>query len=119
MSAQIAKIGIRSRPKITLMMVLCGIVSAASAQPVEATRDREPGIAIKYDPQSLATDRGVRILYGRLLKAAEEACPDRRTGTRLISPAIQHCRAQAVARAVQKINSPRLAQYFAASAKSS
>jgi UrcA family protein len=100
-----------ARPKVTLMMVLCGIVGTAAAGVVSAStaEDDVPSIIVKYDPQSLETDAGARAVYFRLTKAAEQVCPDAPRGTRSINAVTQQCRAQAVARAVQKINNARLA----------
>jgi UrcA family protein len=107
-----------SRPKITLLMVLCGVISATAAGAVSAAAvsDDVPRLVVKFDPESLATDSGARALYRRLVNAAAQVCPDT-TGSHLGSSAVQHCRAQAVARAVHQIDNPRLAALSAGSAK--
>ncbi|MEA3151145.1 MAG: hypothetical protein QOD56_2084 [Gammaproteobacteria bacterium] len=99
-----------SRPTITWMMVLCGIVGTAAAGAVSAatTDDAPPSISVKYDPQSLLTDDGVRVLYHRLEVAAEQVCPEPSTASRLVNGVIKQCREQAVARAVHQIGDPRL-----------
>jgi len=108
-----------SHPKITLLMVLCGVVGAAASGAVSAASvdNGVPSLVVRYSPDTLATDTGVRSLYRRIVRAAEEVCPAP-SGTRLIQPAIQECRAQSVARAVHQINNPRLAALYAASVKS-
>jgi UrcA family protein len=109
-----------SRPKITLLMVLCGVVGAAASGAVSAApaQNDGPGLAIRYSPESLTTDAGVRALYNRIVKAAEGACPVP-TGTRVISSTIKECRAQSVARVVHQINNPRLAALLEDNSKSS
>jgi UrcA family protein len=108
-----------SRPKITLLMVLCGVVGVAASGAVGASNlDDGPGFSIKYSPESLNTDAGVRALYSRIVRAAEDACPIP-TGTRVISSTVKECRAQSVARAVHQINNPRLAALLADNTKSS
>jgi len=99
------------QPKLPLLMVLMGLVGASSASAVDAATpdDPLPGIAVKYDPQSLATDTGAKAVYQRLVKAAEAVCPDPFTGSRLVSIATEQCRQRAIARAVRQINNPRLA----------
>jgi UrcA family protein len=99
-----------SRPRITLMMVLCGIVTASSVGAVSAatTDDDVPRISVKFDPQSLNTDSGARTLYRRIVKAAEIVCPAP-SDSRLVATVVQQCRNAAIARAVQAINDPRLA----------
>jgi UrcA family protein len=109
-----------SRPKITLMMVLCGLVGAASAGAVSAAtlQDDVPSIVVRYQAESLATDEGARALYHRLVRAAEQVCPDQFVGSRLISIAVLRCREQSIARAVHQIDNPRLAAVYATTSKS-
>jgi UrcA family protein len=108
-----------SRPKITLLMVLCGVVGVAAAGAVSAASnpDDGQGFSIKFAPESLTTDAGVRALFTRIVKASEDVCPIP-TGTRVISSAVKACRAKAVASVVHQINNPRLAALLADSSKS-
>jgi UrcA family protein len=107
-----------SRPKITLLMVLCGVVGAAASGTVSAASvaDEVPQRVVKYSPDTLNTDTGVQSLYHRIVKAAEEVCPAA-SGSRWVTTAVAECRAQSVARAVHQIDSPRLAALYAASSK--
>ena len=107
-----------SRPRITLLIVLCGVVGAAASSAVSAASvaDDVPRQVVRFSPDTLNTDTGVRSLYRRIVKAAEEVCPVT-PGTRLISTAVKECRAQSVARAVHQIDNPRLAALYAASSK--
>ena len=108
-----------SRPKITLLMVLCGVVGAAASGAVSAASvaDDVPRQVVKYSPATLNSDAGVRSLYHRIVKAAEAVCPVT-SGTRFVTTSVAECRAQSVARAVQQIDNPRLAALYAASSKS-
>jgi UrcA family protein len=109
-----------SRPKITLMMVLCGIVGMASAGAATAASagGEVPSVVVKYDPASLSNDAGARVLYRRIVAAAGQVCPaDDRRNLRLAAM-IRECREQAIARAVHQIDDPRLAAVYATSAKS-
>ncbi|HEY3657721.1 MAG TPA: UrcA family protein [Steroidobacteraceae bacterium] len=107
-----------SRPNITLLMVLCGIVSAAAAGAVSAATpdDDVPRLVVRYNAQSLATESGARALYRRLVSAAAQVCPTPTTGP-FVSSTILHCREQSIARAVQQIDNPRLAAVYATSTK--
>jgi UrcA family protein len=108
-----------SRPKITLLMVLCGVVGAAASGAVSAASvaDDVPRQVVKFSPAALNSDAGVRSLYHRIVKAAEEVCPVT-YGTLFVPRAVAECRAESVARAVHQIDSPRLAALYAASSKS-
>jgi UrcA family protein len=108
-----------SRPKITLLMVLCGVVGMAATGAVSAASvaDDVPSLVVRYSPAALATDTGARSLYHRIVKAAEQVCPVT-PGTHFIARGIAECRAQSVARAVHQINNPRLVALYAASSKS-
>ena len=107
-----------SRPAITLMMVLCGLVGAVSMGAANAATadDGVTHVVVRYQPASLSSDSGTRALYRRLVNAAAEACPAS-AGTRFVSGAVQQCRDQALARAVHQIGSPALAALHAGSSK--
>jgi UrcA family protein len=97
-------------PKVTLAMILCGIVSAAGmAAASAATQDGNvPSHAVKYDSASLLTDTGAHDVYRKIVSAAQTVCPAN-PGSMILSGAVQECRAQAIATAVMKINNSRLA----------
>ncbi len=97
-------------PKITLAMILCGIVSAAGmAAASAATQEANvPSLVVKYDPASLLTDAGAHTVYRKIVAAAEEVCPAN-SGSVILSAAVHQCRAQSIARAVMEINNSRLA----------
>jgi UrcA family protein len=107
-----------SRPKVTLMMIMAGIVGAVSAGAVSAaTTDEDvPTMTVRYNPSSLETDQGAKALYRRLVNAAVEVCPQYGS-TRWVTDAVRHCRELAIANAVFKINNPRLAAVHATNAK--
>jgi UrcA family protein len=107
-------------PKITIAMIICGIVSAAAVGAASAaTQDDSvvPTLKVKYDPQSLTTEQGARQLYQRLRNAASEVCPDASGEGRLFPEAVLECRKQALARAVMQINNPRLVAVYQSSMK--
>jgi UrcA family protein len=103
-------------PKVTLAMILCGIVSAAGMAAASAasaasaaTQDADvPSRAVKYDSASLLTDTGAHVVYRKIVFAAAAVCPAN-PGSVILSAAVQQCRAQAIAAAVMKVNNARLA----------
>jgi UrcA family protein len=107
------------RPKITLAMILCGVVGAAGIGAVSAATpdDEASSIAVKYHPQDLSTEDGARVLYRKLVRAAEAVCPTNSASPLMPSPAVAECRAQSIARAVFKINNPSLVAVYNASVK--
>jgi UrcA family protein len=101
------------------MMLMCGIVSAAGIGAVSAATPDEDvlSVTVHYKPQNLNTDDGARALYRRLVNAAVEVCPADSSSPHWISEAVQQCREQSVARAVHKINSPKLVAVYSTSSK--
>jgi UrcA family protein len=111
--------GAVSRPSITLLMILCGMVGATAAGAASAATadDDVPALKLRYTAGALDTDHGAKVLYTRLVHAAEQVCPADFTGSRLVSSTVQRCRDQAVARAVHQINNSRLAAVYSATTK--
>jgi UrcA family protein len=107
------------RPKITLAMILCGVVGAAGIGAVSAATpdDESLSVPVKYDPQSLSTQDGARALYRKLVRAAAEVCPTNSASPYVLSAGVVECRAQSVARAVFKINNPSLVAIYNTSTK--
>ncbi|HTV96992.1 MAG TPA: UrcA family protein [Steroidobacteraceae bacterium] len=105
--------------KTTLAMLICGIVGAAGigAASAATSEDDVPAVTVKYDPTTLQTDGGARRLYERLANAAAEVCPQDVSSPHFVTRQMSACRAQAIARAVMKINSPRLVAVFNSSVK--
>src|SRR5882757_8943812 len=104
-----------SRPKVTLLMILCGMVGATAAGAVSAATsdDDLPQIVIKYDAASLSDDEGAQALYHRIVNAAKQVCPGENERDLRRLELIRECRRQSIARAVHQINNPRLAQVYA------
>jgi UrcA family protein len=110
-----------SRPKVTLLMILCGTVGATEVGAVSAatTDDDVPQIVVKYDAASLSDESGARALYRRIVKAAEQVCPVVNERELNKAEIARECRRQSIARAVHQINSPRLAEVYASHPKNS
>jgi UrcA family protein len=109
-----------SRPKVTLLMILCGMVGATAVGAVSAASgDDVPQIVVKFDAASLSDNRSARTLYLRIVKAAEQVCPIVNERDLHRAEMARECRRQSIARAVHQINSPRLAEVHANHPKNS
>jgi UrcA family protein len=81
---------------------------AAAAQPVGYL----PSVALHYTARDLSTDKAIRKLYGRIAHAAEQVCPqyiEGALGSLETQRIVESCRQQAIARAIQQVRNPRLA----------
>jgi UrcA family protein len=106
--------------KLTMAMLIGGLVSAASIGVAGAATSGGdvPTATVKFHSSMLATDRGARQLYARLKEAASQVCPyPSENYTNLVPAEVRACRDQALARAVLKIDNPRLAAVHESSAK--
>ena len=83
----------------------------ASAGPAYGT---VPTVHVRYDDLDLQSDAGTLSLYRRISQAARSVCPDADSRDLLARSRSNQCQADAIARAVTDVNSPRLAQLVAA-----
>jgi UrcA family protein len=104
--------------KILLLGGFAGVAAAGAAGASPASSD-VPALAVRFNPDMLATDSGARALYRRLARAAEQVCPPQPTQTHLVPAALVKCREQAIADAVNKIHNERLAAVHAAASSKS
>jgi UrcA family protein len=91
--------GSRARVALVLLGSLAGVMAAGAA-----------GAA--------APDSGVNQLYRRIESAAKQVCPDGTMRDLGAHQRVEQCRKQAVARAIQQIDNPRLAALHAVRSKS-
>jgi len=107
---------VAGRRATTLLLLCCGCAAAGAAGADTLATDsiEVPRAVVKYDPASLATDRGAALLFRRLVAAAREVCPQPVESQLFPSMAVQQCRAAALARAVGAIDSPRLSAVYRA-----
>jgi UrcA family protein len=107
-----------SRPKIALMMLVCGIAGAASVGAANAATDADAlSTTVRFNADNLATDNGAKQLYQHIVNAAAVVCPQDAGHPHWVSTLVQECRRQAVARAVMKINNPKLVAVYTTSSK--
>ena len=104
--------------KFALLMLgsLTGVWAAGAATAASLDSDA-PSVVVKYSLDSLASDRGVNELYRRITSAAKQVCPDVSIRDLSAKQHVNECRAQAIARAIQKVDNSRLAALHAGRAK--
>ena len=90
------------------LLAAAGAVSVAATGLASAQSADAPKLVVRYSAESLQTDAGVRHLYARLERAAEQVCPDASVGAFPSANALA-CRKRAVEEAVAKVNNTRLA----------
>jgi UrcA family protein len=71
-------------------------------------------VTVRYTDLNLATDAGNATLYARLESAARKVCAPSDIRDLGQMAAASTCQHQAIARAVQNVNSPKLAAVYAA-----
>ena len=86
-----------------------GVAGVAAASPANS---EAPALVVRYHADLLDTDSGARALYYKIARAAEQVCPN--DYSRLVNRRVTECRRQAIAAAVDKIHSDRLAAVHAA-----
>lgn len=89
------------------LLAAAGAMSVAAAGMASAQSADAPKLIVRYSAASLETDAGVRHLYARLARAAEQVCPQEFG----VFPAasVVECRKHAVEEAVAKVHNTRLA----------
>lgn len=83
--------------------------AAFAGAPAGKSFDTAPAVTVRYDDLNLGSDRGTAALYRRIANAARQVCPDEFSRDLTTVAASRACQAQAIARAVQDVNSPKLA----------
>lgn len=105
-----------SRPRAFAALAALGVLTAAVALASPAASAGEPWTStdgmqttVYYTWQDLATERGTRALYGRIVQAAEEECPGSDSLYLNVAAESRACQRKVIARAIGEIGSQRLA----------
>jgi UrcA family protein len=109
--------GPRAKFGLLLLGSLAGIMAAGAAGAAILDSGDLPTVVVKYSKESLATDEGVNALYRRITNAARQVCPVEPTRDLKLQSQIDHCRNQAIARAIRQIDNSRLAALHSARSK--
>jgi len=112
---------VSSRPRaLTATLTALGVLAMATVlgSPTVASADQaavEQALAdglqtnVYYTSRDLSTEQGTRALYRRIVRAAREVCPGDDSRWPREVAASNQCQRQAIARAIGKIGSARLA----------
>jgi UrcA family protein len=95
--------------------VLAACLIGASGSALAATpADETPSMKVSYADLNLTSDEGNSALYARIAAAARQVCLTDRVDIRDLGAYAQarSCEAQAIARAVHAVHSPRLAAIY-------
>jgi len=79
--------------------------------------DDTPSIVVDYRDLDVSTQEGTLALYRRLVSAAKKVCPEENIRDLSMLVLSKACQTQAIERAVHTINSPQLAEIYAARSK--
>lgn len=106
---------IKQRAGLAATVGITLVASTAIAAPTPA--NRAPSTSVTYSTANLATDRGVRALYERIIEAAKAVCPTYEEHAAGLGRflASKSCQRKAVARALRQIDNPRLTAIAAVS----
>jgi UrcA family protein len=91
----------------------CVFVATADAAGVVTANSGVPSVVVRYNDLNLASDQGAQALYRRLSGAARRVCPVENARDLGEFSRSRGCQTEAIARAVQEINNPRLAALHA------
>lgn len=95
-------------------LTVCLIIGASVTAQAAATADAPLSVRVSYRDLNLATEQGTQALYERIVSAARKVCPISDIRNLAEFAAARACEAQAIARAVREVNSPRLAAIYSA-----
>jgi UrcA family protein len=105
----------RSRPHTLAALAALGALATAAllASPTVASA-AEPSAGglqtnVYYDLRDLSTEQGTRALYRRIVSAARDVCPGYDSDYPDVVTASQECQRKAIAQAIGRIGSARLA----------
>jgi UrcA family protein len=102
--------GLRTAVTFTVLGICTAIGAIGSAHGASADAS---ALTIRYSDLNLSTQQGARVLYGRIVAAANRVCAG---GNMLDLDAMataRVCREEAIAKAVRDVNSPMLAAVHA------
>jgi UrcA family protein len=101
--------------RATLTVLAFGLVGfgASVATAANAAGD-SPAVSVHYSDLNLATEQGTLALYQRIVSAARQVCPANTGPNARLAAQARRCVDEAVARAVQEVQSAKLAELQAA-----
>jgi len=98
---------------IGLFLAAAGVAGTARATTEVSPGTAESGpnsVSVRYHETQLATNRGARLLYARIDRAAEQVCDD--TGELARRASFAACERSAIADAVAEVDNTRLTAVY-------
>ena len=103
-------IGERLRAATTLTALAACFALGA----IGSARAEVPSLKVSYQDLNLSTEQGSQALYARIASAARAVCAVEDIRDLKARARVNACREEAIARAVQNVDSPKLAALYAA-----
>jgi UrcA family protein len=107
----------RARPRFAAAAIAAAITGclfvATLGVATAAPSDSPPTVRVNYADLDLTTEQGARVLYGRIVAAAELVCPYAEMQNLTLYWKSRVCQKRAIAEAVAHVGSPRLAALLA------
>jgi UrcA family protein len=100
--------------RIVAALSACLIIGVSATAHAASNADAAPSVRVTYSDLNVATEQGAQALYGRIVAAARQVCPDSDIRNLAGLAAQRSCEAKAVAHAVQQVHSPKLAATYMA-----
>jgi UrcA family protein len=99
----------RGRARAAVAAVAGCLFAVAMGAARATPSDSPPTVRVSYADLDLTTEQGVRVLYARIVSAADLVCPYAGIENLSLYVRSRACRKQAIAEAVQHVGNPRLA----------
>ena len=101
---------------IRTALAACLIAALSGAAYAAAPGTASPSMRVNYSDLNLTSEQGNKELYARIVSAAHQVCAADPVDSRDLHTRIreQSCARQAVAAAVERVNSPQLAALYSA-----
>lgn len=99
--------------RVRTATTLAAIAACLTVGALGTARADSPTVAVKYTATELATEQGTLAVYRRISSAAHLVCDDEGTSDVRRLATARACRNEAIAKAVQTVNSAKLAAVYA------
>ncbi len=111
-----SRISSRARARIATVagcLFAIAMTGSGAALAADAEPDGAPSVAVNYADLDLTTERGAKALYARIAAAAQTVCPRADIADLIRYAKSRACQRHAIAQAVQRVGSPKLAAVLA------
>ncbi len=102
------------RTVVACSLFATSLSSFAAVSTSQVSLDDSPSRVVKFADLDLTHSQGAAVLYTRIRSAAREVCLPQYNWLMEMRAISDHCREQAIARAVGDVNAPALTAYYQA-----